>query len=310
MVFYQAFGLCLSSELALNHFLPLSPHSRPDVSISIGLVPETIPSPIHQGRWMQASQKDYLLEIPQLGKFLVSDGRKIVVEPFDGIELHILNTYLLGIILAPLLFQRKMFPLHASAVSNGKQCYLFAADSGTGKSTMAANFITDGFKLIADDICVLSIDKGGNPTVQGGNFRMKLSNASIRSAAFDAKAALGLGKFDDKHSIELAQQSISEAVKLDHLIFISKEERNENSITSLTASEAMSKLIRYTYKPQLLKFFHREAHFHQALYFANRAAASHFERSTSSTINESYLTIREKLLSRASLPQTEALLYS
>jgi len=44
-----------------------------------------------------------------------------------------------------------MAVLHASAISNGKNCILFTGDSGNGKSTLAALLVANGYTLFADD---------------------------------------------------------------------------------------------------------------------------------------------------------------
>ena len=45
--------------------------------------------------------------------------------------------------------------LHASAITNGKSCVLFAGDSGSGKSTTAAVLMANGYRLLADDFVPL-----------------------------------------------------------------------------------------------------------------------------------------------------------
>ena len=48
--------------------------------------------------------------------------------------------YLLGTCMGALLFQRKLLPLHGSAVVINGKAYAFVGDSGAGKSTLAAAF--------------------------------------------------------------------------------------------------------------------------------------------------------------------------
>jgi len=51
-----------------------------------------------------------------------------------------------------------MAVFHASAVSFGEKALLFTADSGGGKSTLAALLVTNGGKLISDDFVPVSLD--------------------------------------------------------------------------------------------------------------------------------------------------------
>lgn len=69
---------------------------------------------------------------------------------------------LFNIFLSRLLSFRKGFMIHSSAVidSDGRG-YLFTAKSGTGKSTIARIFVTEGAKLINDDMIAVRISPTG-----------------------------------------------------------------------------------------------------------------------------------------------------
>jgi hypothetical protein len=53
-----------------------------------------------------------------------------------------------------------MAVLHASAISNGKNCILFPAESGSGKSTLSAILYSKGLKVLSDDFVPIEASTG------------------------------------------------------------------------------------------------------------------------------------------------------
>ena len=68
-------------------------------------------------------------------------GNRISFSPAAGAEETAVRLYLLGTCMGALLFQRKLLPLHGSAVVINGKAYAFVGDSGAGKSTLAAAFL-------------------------------------------------------------------------------------------------------------------------------------------------------------------------
>jgi hypothetical protein len=55
------------------------------------------------------------------------------------------------------LIQKNYQLVHASAISNGTTALLFAGASGSGKSTTALRALNDGYSLLGDDHCAISL---------------------------------------------------------------------------------------------------------------------------------------------------------
>jgi len=67
-----------------------------------------------------------------------------------------LETYLLGQVVSSLLIVREKEPLHATVVSRGRKAVAFLGDSGFGKTTLASYLLNHGFRLITDDLLVMT----------------------------------------------------------------------------------------------------------------------------------------------------------
>lgn len=95
-------------------------------------------------------QGNYLFEVEDLGQFLLEHkGPALrVVAATSGVTEELLAEVLLGPLLALALATDDVLLLHASACEVAGQIVLFLGESGTGKSTLAANL---GGNLLADD---------------------------------------------------------------------------------------------------------------------------------------------------------------
>lgn len=94
----------------------------------------------------------YLLRFPDLADFEISaDGLNIQCWSVPGVsEATIEHLYLNQALPLALSRQRKLV-FHASAVEVDGSAIAFMAESGLGKSTLTASFITQGFRFLTDD---------------------------------------------------------------------------------------------------------------------------------------------------------------
>ncbi len=99
-----------------------------------------------------------LVDMEGIARYGVSAGTEITVEACPDADEDSIRLFLLGPVFGALLHQRRLLPLHASAIQTPKGAVLFAGGSGSGKSALAAAFYTRGYGLIADEICVADPD--------------------------------------------------------------------------------------------------------------------------------------------------------
>jgi len=135
-------------------------------------------------RWTEFHRTNggYLLHFPELADFQVSADALHVTgfpapEVSDATVQHLYLNQVLPLVLSKL--GKRVF--HASAVEISEGAIAFVAESGRGKSTLAASFAVNGFRFLTDDGLVLE------PGVQG--FEALPSHPSIRLWA-DSEDAL------------------------------------------------------------------------------------------------------------------------
>ncbi len=87
--------------------------------------------------------------------------------------------------LIELLRTKGLFYLHGSLVSSPERSILFLGPGGSGKSTTAASFLLNGWKLVGDDNLLLTVDSNDNPTLLPLEQELSLSHefASSLSSA-------------------------------------------------------------------------------------------------------------------------------
>jgi hypothetical protein len=155
----RAYGLWISSDLRLlepfNRLSSLDP--QPDVVVRLGSVEDNFTHSFSKN----AHFKGYL---PEIGQFLIRNGKEIIVEPALNVDEQMLSSCILGSAFSVLLQQRGFLVLHASAVIIKGQAIAFIGNSGTGKSTTASAFMQCGYSVITDDVLAIQFETG-YPTV-------------------------------------------------------------------------------------------------------------------------------------------------
>ena len=203
---YLIGGITLFSEIPLPE-LPLiqqqsaTPHP---VLIRLGAVPNHLPGAVELDPYCFATPTQYLLNIQGIGRYLVNDGREIVIDPDDTAPTLDVRGYLLGSIFVVLCQQRGLLPLHASAIAGKSGVVAFLADSGQGKSTLAAHLAQRGFRVLADDVCLVDATPPGAAMVIPTAPWLKLWRNSLENLGRGAEGLDRVFSEDDKYRLPLA----------------------------------------------------------------------------------------------------------
>ena len=161
---YLLAGLTISSEFPLPELLSHSPGgSSPDVKIRYGPIPDSLPGAILSMSTAQITPDAVLIEISDVGRFYVREGKEIRVQPDPKVKPEDLRLFLLGSAFGAVYFQRGDFPLHASVVLMDGGAVAFSGDPGAGKSTLAAWLNGQGYPLLCDDVCVIRFTDDERP---------------------------------------------------------------------------------------------------------------------------------------------------
>lgn len=152
---YIAFGLRIESELIFPELFSVEFKKKADVVIRIGSIPQST-SELFSTQYIgvKLNSKEYHLDIPDVGKYAVSFGEFIVIEPAINCDITKLRLYCLSNVFAAVLYQRRSIPLHASSIKVNEILVLICGQSGAGKSTLLATLMSKGYPIFSDDVCV------------------------------------------------------------------------------------------------------------------------------------------------------------
>ena len=237
--YYSVFGLDLRSELPLPELLEEEKSARPQVTVRIDKVPE---APV-AGPGPHLTEGGLLLVIDGVARYFVKDGSEIIIEPEPRVPDANLRLFLLGSAMGALLHQRGLLPLHANAVEVGGRAFAFMGESGAGKSTLAAWFHDHGFRVIADDVCVVGFAGDDRPQVRPGLSRLRLWRDTLDATGRDAAdyQRSFFGDDADKYDVPLAKPcSSDEPIPLAAVYLLERSEALAvEPLTGVAAAEAI-----------------------------------------------------------------------
>ena len=184
---YTAFGFGIASSVEL----PLQPvsntHAPADVTIRFGKTPPPPTAPRDEGAglvWITPGR--FWLAADDVARYYVEDGRRIVVEPAGG-NAQAIGLFLIDPVLAAVLMQRGVVPLHASAIAAGTGAVLFLGHSRTGKSSLLAAFAKRGYGMLADDVTGVVV-RDGRAVAQPAFPNMRLRARTLDALALRTRA--------------------------------------------------------------------------------------------------------------------------
>lgn len=128
--------------------------------------------------------RGFLLRFPDLADFQVSeDGGETICSPVPNISEELCQHLYLNQVLPLMLSRQGKLVFHASAIAASEGALAFLAESGRGKSTLAAAFAAAGYQFLTDDGMVLEEEPDG--------IQVLPSHPSIRLREDSRQALLG-----------------------------------------------------------------------------------------------------------------------
>ncbi len=253
---YWGFGLNILSQLEFPELLPKE-FETADVTIELGTIPLKLDGDdIAERPFSSVGEKEYILNIKNVCKYYAGYGTKIIAEPEYGIDEKSIRLFLLGTIMAAILYQRGSLPLHAAAVIKNDKLIIFAGKSGAGKSTLTALLASKGYDIFTDDICVMHSGPAGKqgvyctasyPMIKLWDDAINHLESSEYSRDYKIRPEL------PKYGQFFFENFSSNQLPIDKIFIIHPAGRSEKiTVTKLTALESFKQLELQAYKNQLI----------------------------------------------------------
>lgn len=251
---YGLFGLTAASDIFFPQLVRAD--GRPDICISRGVVPLEIESAINKNEFIQISGSELLFRIDGIGRYYVSNGRHIVVEPDSQCSEHQMQLYILGSAMGALLFQRGTLPMHGSAVVIRDRAVIITGNSGAGKSSLTLALREMGHEFLTDDISALTREEDGHFYVQPAYPQQKLWKDSIEAVGDEAGDLTKISGRRDKYYYPAAEGFCSHPVRLGAVCEIVPQEGCDTAeLTEVKGVGRIDLLMRNIYRYQLAVYY-------------------------------------------------------
>ncbi len=189
-----------------------------------------------------------LLNIESAGRFSVKDGREIIVDPVPGVETKMLRLFLLGSALGCIIHQRGLLPLHANAFLHKGAAVMVMANSGTGKSTLAAAMKNKGCTILSDDVCAVQVESGKIPRIYPGIPQIKLWKDAAEHLGEDTSAMQRVMLHAEKYALPVRASHCGHSAPIKALYVLEIHNEASPHITGLMPIEKIDALRNHTYR--------------------------------------------------------------
>ena len=279
---YKVYGLHIASDILLPELLSeVDTSGAPEVSISIGTVPAGITDAVEKTGSYQVSENHFILSVPGVGRYYVTNGNCIVVDPAKQAKEDSVRLYLLGTAFGSLLMQRGILPIHGSAVVIRGYCVIFTGVSGAGKSTLLAAFRERGYSFLTDDVSAVTVDVDGTAWVHSAYPQQKMWRDTAGTMGVDTTSLTPLyrGNNNDKFAVAVHKGFCQSPAPLVAVYEIEAEKCRDVTLRPLSGVDKLAVLLSHTYRPWLIDGLGLKAmHFKQCVAVAGHVAVSRLTR--------------------------------
>lgn len=246
-------GLRVVSEIPLPELLPESERDQaPGIEIRLGPVPDHLPDSVHAGPILQVGADGACrYDVAGVAAYLVEGGHRIVVQPRMAVDAPDIRLFLLGSVFGLLCLQRGWLPLHACCVEIGGRAIAISADSGIGKSTLAAAFVRHGHRVLADDVTVVDAHAPAGPLVLPAFPRIRLWKDALETLGLPAEGLEPCRNRMQKFQLPLPGLFRPDPLPLAAVYHLGRvaDERHAG-LTALTGMAAVDALLLSVYRRQ------------------------------------------------------------
>ncbi|MBK5442688.1 HPr kinase/phosphorylase [Peribacillus sp. TH24] len=251
---YEAFGLTVSSEIPLPELL----HIKIEGDITDIVIEKADLYPL----WNEHSDpnEDFVINkewimfhVSGTAIFLIQSGNRIVVSPVNGAYDDEIRLYILGTCMGAILMQRKILPIHGSAVAIDGKAYAIVGDSGAGKSTLASALLKRGYQLISDDVIPVTLTNENVPFVTPSYPQQKLWLESLNHFEMDSTNYQSLTVRENKFAIPVQNQFVTEPLPLAGVFELVKGDNDEIEVKPIEHLQRFYKLYYHTYRNSFIQ---------------------------------------------------------
>jgi len=246
---YKAFGLSVISDIQLPE-LPFNYND--DKLADVEIMKKDLTSVwenLFEGNQYFSYKKDVIFfRLPEKAIFMIKNGNKIYYFPMNNTTEDQIRLYLLGTCMGAILMQRKILPLHGSAVAIDGKAYAIVGDSGAGKSTLATVFLKKGYQLISDDVIPVTLNEVNIPMITPAYPQQKLWQESLDQFEMESRQYRPIVERESKFAIPVLNQFASKPLPLAGVFELVKTEYDVIQFNPIQNLQSLHTLYYHTYR--------------------------------------------------------------
>ena len=239
------------------------------MEIEFTKVPVSLNGATARGVLWQAAAGRFLLDVPDVARYLIVDGRKAFIEPAANADEDEVRHFLLMAPLGAMLYQRGVLAFHAAAAATQHGAILLAGDSGSGKSTLLAALLKRGLTMLSDDLVMVDLDEHGKPVVFPVCQDILLWPDAMEKMEIAAPSSQSPDNDKRRYVFSPSGRIASNPKPLRAIYWLSVHNRDEIEIKELEGAERFSALGLLSYNSHIA-----DALFDRSIYFRKAAAVS------------------------------------
>lgn len=276
MYFYYAYGLGIHSDIEIPEFI--IKETQADLTILYNCdrsLEDYLPAEVIEQAWaLHVDRQQGLVYVKDVGLFTLERGKEIVFTPTSSASEAMIRFYLVGTVMAIILYQRQFLVLHGSVIDIDGQAVIFLGNSGDGKSSVAAALHARGYKLINDDVAPITLDQE-QAILQPGFPQIKIARETAKVLNYDFESLPLLHPAEDKRDYRPQYNNIPEPILIGRIYVLKYS--SEFAVKPIPKVMAVQELSRHS-RP--ITLYHRgdALHFFQCASLVKQQPIYHLLR--------------------------------
>lgn len=243
---YSFHGITLASEVPLPTLNPsVAPANDAVITLRRGDPPTVLEKAAATAITYQVTPSQYLLTLPKIVRYLISDGESIVYGHTDG-DAESATFFGLNWAFPALLLQRGITTLQASAIETAEGAVIICGAPGSGKSTLVAKLNQMGYRLLADEFVTLQIDAAGQPFTYPGSPNIHLWRKSLNQLGYTDRILQPVRPGIQKFALPISEDTFcDQALPLARIYVLASMRGDKAMLTPVSPEKALVMLLHH-----------------------------------------------------------------
>jgi len=223
---YNLYGMYIESDFDFVQLEPIEEiqKEKADVTICEGVIADEYKK---DRECYSKIRKDISYLSNHTCYLLIENGNKITYEKKENAKINNLNAFLLGWGIAIICYQKDKLAIHCSCIADAEGAILISGTSGSGKSSITSYLLNKGYKFIADDMAVVSIDENGTAYAFPAFPYQKLCRDIATKSGLKEEEMIYIDENKDKFLVPYKGDFVKESVPVKAMIILGFSEGNE-----------------------------------------------------------------------------------